>query len=508
MTSAGITGATGPVHEFPIDSWRRTIDVNLNGLFYCCREIAPYMLANGYGRIVNVSSVAGKEGNPNASAYSASKAAVLGFTKSLGKELAGTGVLANAITPATFDSPILDQLPASQVEYMRSRIPMGRLGEARESAAMICFMASEDCSFTTAATFDTSGGRTTYWAIEPIRRGDWTLMESEIDPMSLVAPEFRAAAAQIALQDADGPPAIRASIPQIRNSPFFADMQPLPDVDVLQTLAPVGDGHPDVLLYVINARPGAKPGALRPAILHIHGGGQVAGTARSEVPRLQGIARQLDCVIVTVEYRLAPEATYQASIEDNYAGLRWLNEHADEIGVDVERVAVFGESAGGGHAAMLANLATDRGEFPLAFQCLIYPMLDDRTGSTRRVPEYIGRYAWTADWNALCWECFLGMPAGGEDVPAIAVPSRRKNLRNLPPTFIGVGAIDLFVEENVEYAARLISAGVATELIVVPGGFHGFDIFAPETAPAQAFERAKMDALRRRPWESRRSRRG
>ena len=162
VTSAGITGATSPVQEFPIESWRRTIDVNLNGLFYCCREITPYMLANGYGRIVNVSSVAGKEGNPNASAYSASKAAVLGFTKSLGKELAGTGVLANAITPATFESPILDQLPASQIEYMRSRIPMGRLGEARESAAMICFMASEDCSFTTAATFDTSGGRTTY----------------------------------------------------------------------------------------------------------------------------------------------------------------------------------------------------------------------------------------------------------------------------------------------------------------------------------------------------------
>ncbi len=162
VTSAGITGATGPVHEFPVESWLRTIDVNLNGLFYCCREITPYMLANGYGRIVNVSSVAGKEGNPNASAYSAAKAAVLGFTKSLGKELAGTGVLANAITPATFESPILDQLPASQIEYMRSRIPMGRLGEARESAAMICFMASEDCSFTTGATFDTSGGRTTY----------------------------------------------------------------------------------------------------------------------------------------------------------------------------------------------------------------------------------------------------------------------------------------------------------------------------------------------------------
>jgi 3-oxoacyl-[acyl-carrier protein] reductase len=162
VCSAGITGATVPVHEFPIDSWLRVFDINVNGLFYCNRAIVPHLLANGYGRIVNVSSVAGKEGNPNASAYSASKAAVIGLTKSLGKELAGKGVIANALTPATFESPILAQLPQSQVDYMRSKIPMGRLGEVEESAAIICFMASEECSFTTASTFDTSGGRTTY----------------------------------------------------------------------------------------------------------------------------------------------------------------------------------------------------------------------------------------------------------------------------------------------------------------------------------------------------------
>jgi 3-oxoacyl-[acyl-carrier protein] reductase len=162
VCSAGITGATVPVEEFPIDSWLRVIDVNLNGLFYCCRAIVPHMVANGYGRIVTVSSVAGKEGNPNASAYSASKAGVIGFTKSLGKELATKGVIANAITPATFESPILAQLPPTQVDYMRGKIPMGRLGEVHETAAMVCFMASEECSFTTAATFDTSGGRTTF----------------------------------------------------------------------------------------------------------------------------------------------------------------------------------------------------------------------------------------------------------------------------------------------------------------------------------------------------------
>jgi 3-oxoacyl-[acyl-carrier protein] reductase len=162
VCSAGITGATVPVHEFPIDSWLQVVGVNLNGLFYCNRAIVPAMLANGYGRIVNVASVAGKEGNPNASAYSATKAGVIGFTKSLGKELAGKGVIANALTPATFESPILEQLPQSQVDYMRSKIPMGRLGEVHESTAMVCFMASEECSFTTASVFDTSGGRTTY----------------------------------------------------------------------------------------------------------------------------------------------------------------------------------------------------------------------------------------------------------------------------------------------------------------------------------------------------------
>jgi len=162
ICSAGITGATVPVQDFPVEDWLKVVGVNLNGLFFCNRAIVPAMLAGGYGRIVNVSSVAGKEGNPNASAYSATKAGVIGFTKSLGKELAGKGVIANALTPATFESPILEQLPQSQVDYMRSKIPMGRLGEIHESTAMVCFMASEECSFTTAATFDTSGGRTTF----------------------------------------------------------------------------------------------------------------------------------------------------------------------------------------------------------------------------------------------------------------------------------------------------------------------------------------------------------
>ena len=162
VASAGITGATTPVTEFPVESWLRVLDINLNGVFYCSREIVPFMLKNGYGRIVNVASVAGKEGNPNASAYSASKAGVIGFTKSLGKELATQGVLVNCITPAAFESPIFAQMPQSHIDYMLSRIPMARFGKVEESAAMICWLVSEECSFSTASTFDTSGGRTTF----------------------------------------------------------------------------------------------------------------------------------------------------------------------------------------------------------------------------------------------------------------------------------------------------------------------------------------------------------
>ena len=162
VCSAGVAGLNAPVIDYPIEEWKRVFDIDVHGLFYCNRYVARRMKARGYGRIVNISSIAGKEGNPNASAYSAAKAAVIGLTKSLGKELATKNVRVNCITPATFESPILEQLPQSQIDYMRSRIPIGRLGEVAEVAAMVCFMASEECSFTTAATFDVSGGRTTF----------------------------------------------------------------------------------------------------------------------------------------------------------------------------------------------------------------------------------------------------------------------------------------------------------------------------------------------------------
>jgi 2-dehydro-3-deoxy-L-rhamnonate dehydrogenase (NAD+) len=162
VASAGITGPNTTVWEYPIDAWRKVIDVNLNGLFYCNRAIVPSMMARGYGRIVNVASVAGKEGNPNASAYSASKAAVIGLTKSLGKELAKSGILVNCVTPAAVHTPIFDQMSQAHIDFMLSKIPMGRFGTVDEVTSLICWLASEECSFTTGGVFDISGGRATY----------------------------------------------------------------------------------------------------------------------------------------------------------------------------------------------------------------------------------------------------------------------------------------------------------------------------------------------------------
>lgn len=162
VNSAGITGPTVPVDGFPVDGWLKTMAVNLNGTFYTNRSIIPHMITQNYGRIVNVASIAGKEGNPNASAYSASKAAVIGFTKSLGKELAKTNITVNAVTPAAVRTPIFDQMPQEHIDFMLAKIPKGRFGTVDENASLICWLASEECSFSTGAVFDISGGRATY----------------------------------------------------------------------------------------------------------------------------------------------------------------------------------------------------------------------------------------------------------------------------------------------------------------------------------------------------------
>ncbi|GJD53125.1 2-dehydro-3-deoxy-L-rhamnonate dehydrogenase (NAD(+)) [Methylobacterium crusticola] len=162
VCSAGITGPNTTVREYPVEAWQRVIDVNLNGLFYCNRAAVPAMEAGGYGRIVNVASIAGKEGNPNASAYSASKAGVIGLTKSLGKELAKTEIRVNCVTPAAVRTAIFDQMTQGHIDFMLSKIPLGRFGAIDEVAALICWLASEEASFSTGAVFDVSGGRATY----------------------------------------------------------------------------------------------------------------------------------------------------------------------------------------------------------------------------------------------------------------------------------------------------------------------------------------------------------
>ena len=265
-----------------------------------------------------------------------------------------------------------------------------------------------------------------------------------------------------------------------------------PDVPVVERWVAGVKRIPDVRIFLINARSGEQ----RPGILVTHAGGYIVGSARADVPRLQRIAAVLDCVIVAVEYRLAPEARYCDSLEDNYLALKWAYDNAAEIGLDQSRIAVMGASAGGGHAALLAITARDRGEVPLAFQLLVYPMLDDRTCTSRAIPEHIGSLIWTKESNRVGWRAFLGCEPGTNAVPAGAVPARTSDLSGLPPAFIGVGALDLFVGECIEYARRLICAGVQTELHIVPGAFHGFD-FAEDADVAKRFRAANIQALAR-----------
>lgn len=162
VCSAGITGPNTTVVDYPTQDWRRVMDINVNGLFYCNRAVVREMLKNDYGRVVNIASIAGKEGNPNASAYSASKAAVIGLTKSLGKETAKTGVRVNCITPAAIRTAIFDQMTPQHIDFMLSKIPMGRFGTVDEIASLVCWLASEECAFSTGAVFDVSGGRAVY----------------------------------------------------------------------------------------------------------------------------------------------------------------------------------------------------------------------------------------------------------------------------------------------------------------------------------------------------------
>jgi acetyl esterase/lipase len=272
--------------------------------------------------------------------------------------------------------------------------------------------------------------------------------------------------------------------PPLEGVPFEHVLLPRP--------AGCGDG-PDIPVYIVNPKAGHRS----PGILHMHGGGFTASTARLSLPQVQTLATELDCPIVTVDYRLAPETTWEGSLGDNYAALLWLHQQGPQFGVDPTRIAIMGESAGGGHAALLGIAARDRGEVPIIFQCLTYPMLDDRSGTSRKLADHIGYFGWNAEANHFGWASFLGCEPGGEHVPIAGVPARCEDLSGLPPAWLGVGGLDLFVEEGIDYALRLNRAGVPAELLVVPGAFHGFDSFARDAAVSRRFTQARLDALRR-----------
>ncbi len=250
-----------------------------------------------------------------------------------------------------------------------------------------------------------------------------------------------------------------------------------PEVTVSERLIPGPTGAPEVRVIVYTP-PGANPS--RGVLLHIHGGGFILGDAGMMTPLSQARAKAFDCVVVSVDYRLAPEAPYPGPVEDCYAALKWTVDNAAELGIDPARVVVGGESAGGGLAAALAHLAHERGGPAIGLQFLIYPMLDHRTATAADpyLNRHAGEFAWTHGANCFGWDGMLGSldPAG--PIPATCSPSRAASLAGLPPAFIGVGALDLFVDEDVDYAARLIRDGVPTELHVYPGAFHAFDVVA------------------------------
>lgn len=275
------------------------------------------------------------------------------------------------------------------------------------------------------------------------------------------------------------------TLPEIRANPLFTgELVPEPPFPVFEAFAPV-EGAPDVRLVVM---PPPSAATNRGAILHVHGGGMVVGTADRAVADKPELALALDCVVVSVDYRLAPETPFPGPQEDNYAALLWLVEHAAQLDVDPARIVVMGESAGGGLAASLALMTRDRGGPPLAGQVLIYPMLDWRTGGpfdpykNRRTGEFI----WTRAKNRFGWEALRGSYEPVDPRRAWFSPALADDLAGLAPAYIMTGALDLFLDEDLAFARRLIDAGVPTELHVYPGAIHAFEMVPGTTLAEQA----------------------
>ena len=287
------------------------------------------------------------------------------------------------------------------------------------------------------------------------------------------------------------------SLPQIRAlMQEFAKLQleqtPVEGIAISAEHVPGPAGAPPVRVLIY--RP-TKAEGLLPVFFHIHGGGLILGTADLGRASSVEIARTHQAVVVSVDYRLAPETPFPGPIEDCFAAFQWMTANAKMLGIDTKRIVVGGESAGGGLAASLAILARDRGAAPIACQMLVYPMLDDRSGLAYE-HDYVGEFVWTRASNDYGWRSYLGRAPGGKDVSPHAAAARLEDFRGLPPAFIAIGALDLFLEEDMEYARRLIHAGVPTELHVYPGAFHAFNMIL-DSKVAQAFGRDYGNALTR-----------
>ena len=262
-------------------------------------------------------------------------------------------------------------------------------------------------------------------------------------------------------------------------------------VDIREVRMPGPAGAPPVRGLIYAPRAAAAP---RPAVLHIHGGGYVLGAPEMSAASNLDYAESFGAVVLSVDYRLAPAARHPAPVEDCYAALAWLHAQAGALNLDPGRIVVSGESAGGGLAAALALLARDRGEYALAFQHLIYPMIDDRTASREDLSPYAGQFVWTPERNRYGWSSLLGQPPGSDGVSPYAAAARAEDLSGLPPAYIACGALDLFIDENLDYAGRLIRAGVPVEMHVYPGAPHGFHI-VPEARVSRQAARDSLAAL-------------
>jgi acetyl esterase/lipase len=261
---------------------------------------------------------------------------------------------------------------------------------------------------------------------------------------------------------------------------------------------PIGPGvevrdHAEAGIRVRVYRP--REGATGAALVWLHGGGLIVGTPRMDDGRCGAWARELGLVVVSVDYRLAPEHPFPAALDDAHAAWRWLQASAAALGVDPARAAVGGASAGGGLAACLAQRLSDEGGTQPAAQLLLYPMLDDRTAARHQLDDG-GYMVWSNRSNRAGWSAFLGLGPGAPDLPAYAAASRRDDLRGLPPAWIGIGDLDLFLDEARAYAARLERAGVTVTLHEVAGAPHGFDALAPDVPLARAFAASQVAFLR------------